>query len=272
MSVPMQPEELIPEGQPPETSRPRRASMNVLGQLTMVFGVAALLATLFTAWTPLGLLPADAAGQIAAWLTGGNSQPGPAFPTPTARPRPLIGIVAGHSGGEDPGAVCPDGLTEVSINLDVATRVKEKLTAAGFDVDLLEEFDDKLEGYQALAVVSIHADSCDFIDDNATGFKVVAALGNDNPEKGSRLAACLSSRYVEVTGLRFHSGSQTADMTTYHAFDEIDPDTAAAIIEIGFMNLDRLILTQQSDLLADGVARGVLCYIYNEDASPAGEN
>jgi N-acetylmuramoyl-L-alanine amidase len=175
--------------------------------------------------------------------------------------------VAGHSGGEDPGAVCNDGLTEVSLNLDVATRVKEKLTAAGFDVDLLEEYDDRLTNYDALALVSIHADTCAFIDDNASGFKVAAALGNDNPEKGSRLAACLSSRYGETTGLRFHAGSVSSHMTSYHAFDEIDPNTAAAIMEIGFMNLDRQILTQQPDLLAEGIAQGVLCYIYNEDAS-----
>lgn len=267
MSVPMQPSE-------PQTEAPRarRASMNVLGQLAMVFGVAALLATLFTAWTPLGLVPTNLAQQIADFLRGDAAAEGAGFPTPTPRPRPLIGIVAGHSGGVDPGAVCPDGLTEVSVNLDVATRVKEKLTAAGFDVDLLEEFDDRLENYQALALISIHADTCQFIDDNATGFKVAAALGNDNPEKSSRLAACLSSRYAQVTGLRFHSGSVSAHMSSYHAFDEINTETTAAIIEVGFMNLDVQVLTQQPDLLAEGIAQGVLCYIYNEDASPAGEN
>ena len=255
-----------------EARRGRRASMNVLGQLSMVFGVAALLATLFTAWTPLGLMPTNLAEQIGEFFRGGAAEEGALFPTPTPRPRPLIGIVAGHSGGEDPGAVCPDGLTEVTINLEVATRVKEKLAAAGFDVDLLEEFDDRLENYAALAVVSIHADTCQFIDDNATGFKVTAALGNDNPEKGSRLLACLSSRYAQITGLRFHAGSVSAHMTSYHAFDEIDPSTTAAIMEIGFMNLDRLILTQQPDLLAEGIAQGVLCYIYNEDASPTQGN
>jgi N-acetylmuramoyl-L-alanine amidase len=267
MAVQMQAEDLQQEA-----PRPRRASMNVLGQLSMVFGVAALLATLFTAWTPLGLMPTDLAGQIGQFFQGGAAEPGTQFPTPTPRPRPLIGIVAGHSGWEDPGAVCPDGLTEVSVNLDVATRVKEKLAAAGFDVDLLDEFDGRLEGYRALALVSIHADSCQFIDDNATGFKVAGALANLNPEKSSRLAACLSSRYAQVTGLRFHPGSVSAHMTSYHAFDEIDLDTTAAIIETGFMNLDRTMLTQQPDLLAEGIAQGVLCYIYNEDASSTGNN
>lgn len=267
MSEPMQPDLPIPEA-----PRARRASMNVLGQITMVFSVGALLATLFTAWTPLGLMPTNLAAQVAEWLRGDANAQGPTFPTPTPRPRPHIGIIAGHSGGGDPGAVCPDGLNEATVNLDVATRVKEKLTAAGFDVDLLEEFDDRLDGYQALALVSIHADTCQFIDDNATGFKVAASSATDSPEKAGRLAACLSSRYGEVTGLRFQPGSVSAHMTGYHAFEEISADTTAAIMEIGFLNLDRLILTQQPDLLAEGVSQGVLCYIYNEDASPTESN
>jgi len=241
--------------------------MNVLGQITMVFSVGALLATLFTAWTPLGLMPNNLAAQVAEWFRGESNREGAIFPTPTPRPRPRIGIIAGHNGFEDPGAVCPDGLTEATINIEVATRVKEKLTTAGFDVDLLEEFDDRLDGYQALALVSIHADTCQFIDDNATGFKVAASSATDSPEKAGRLAACLSSRYAEVTGLRFHPGSVSSHMTGYHAFEEISADTTAAIMEVGFMNLDRLIMTQQPDLLAEGVSQGLLCYIYNEDAS-----
>ncbi len=252
----------------PEARPSRLASMNVLGQMLRVFVVAAFLATLFTAWTPLGLVPSDLAGQLVEIFWGGG-QAAPNLPQPTPRPRPLIGIVAGHSGGADPGAVCPDGLTEVSINLDVATRVKEKLTAAGFDVDLLEEFDERLDGYQALALVSIHADSCAYIDDNASGFKIAVAP-NIDPSQATRLSACLSNRYSRVTGLRFHAGSVSAHMTGYHVFSRIDLLTSAAIVEVGFMNLDRQILTQQPDLLAEGLAQGVLCYIYNEDASGGG--
>ena len=245
--------------------RARRASMNILRQLYVVFGVGAVLATLFTAWTPLGLIPSGLAQQFTD-LLGSSSSNNSAFPTATARPR--IGIVAGHW-GNDSGAVCNDtGLTEVELNLDVATRVKEKLTAEGFDVDLLQEFDDQLEGYQALALVSIHADTCQFIDNNATGFKLAAALASARPERANRLLACVRSRYEATTGLRDHSGSATAHMSSYHAFNEVHTDTTAVIIEAGFMNLDRQILTQQPDLIAEGIAQGVLCYIYNEDASP----
>jgi len=56
-------------------------------------------------------------------------------------------------------------------------------------------------------------------------------------------------------------------MTSYHAFAEIDPETTAAIIEVGFLNLDRQILTQKADLVAQGIADGILCYLNNEDLS-----
>jgi hypothetical protein len=76
----------------------------------------------------------------------------------------LIGIVVGHwnDATKDPGAVCPDGLTEFQVNQDIATRVEQNLVEQGFDVDLLREFDDRLAGYRALALISIHADSCDY--------------------------------------------------------------------------------------------------------------
>jgi N-acetylmuramoyl-L-alanine amidase len=254
----MQPEEA-------QFSPRRRASMNVVGQITTIFAVGALLATMFTAFTPLGLLPQGITEWAANALRGNNSGAA-AFPTPTPRPRPLIGIVAGHW-GNDSGAVCSDGLTEAEINLDVATRVKEELTAAGFDVDLLEEYDDKLNGYNALVLVSIHADTCEYVDDNATGFKVAPSLASGAPEKAQRLVACISSRYQQLTGLRFHPGSVTAHMSSYHAFNEINSNTTAAIIETGFLNLDRQILTQHPEQIADGISQGILCYIYNQSAT-----
>ncbi len=252
----------------PQARRANRSRMNVLRQLYVVFGVGALLASLFTAWTPLGLFPSGLADDLGALLNGESASSSGSLNTPTPRPRPLIGIVAGHW-GNDSGAVCPDGLTEVEVNLNVATRVKENLIEAGFDVDVLQEFDDALSGYQAIALISIHADTCQFIDENASGFKVAAALVNNSPEKGNRLVSCIRSRFEAATGMRHHAGSATRDMGSYHAFEEIDPDTTAVIIETGFLNLDRQILTTQPDLVAGGISNGILCYIFNEDASGA---
>jgi N-acetylmuramoyl-L-alanine amidase len=232
----------------------------------MVLIVAFVVATLYTAWTPASLIPGNLSQQISEVLavratTTSNS------PTPTLPARHLIGIVVGHwnDATKDPGAVCPDGLTEFQVNQDVATRVKQKLVEKGFEVDLLREFDDRLAGYKALALVSIHADSCDYINDEATGFKVAATLANPYPERSSRLTACLRDRYAEATGMTFHSNTVTDDMSSYHAFDEIDSETNAAIIEIGFLNLDRQMLTKKQNRIAQGITDGILCYVRNED-------
>ena len=244
----------------------------VFYQLQLVFIVAFILATLFTAWTPASLLPGNLSERFAVALAFRATET-VAYPTPTPRPRPLIGIVVGHwdDNTKDPGAVCPDGLTEFEVNQSIATRVEQELVDEGYDVDLLREFDAKLKGYQSLALVSIHADSCEFINDEATGFKVAAALSNQYPERASRLTACIRDRYEKATNLKFHANTITNDMSSYHAFDEIDNNTNAVIIEVGFLNLDRQILTKDQDQVAKGIVDGILCYIRNEDISTSEE-
>ncbi len=233
--------------------------------LTWLLVAAALAATLFTAWTEPGMLPNDIS-QTFSNAINLKGTAAPQFPTPTPRARLLVGIVAGHS-GNDSGAVCPPELgntREVDVNLSVAERVRSNLINAGIDSELLTEFDDRLQGYQANALVSIHADSCQYVNEEATGFKVAPALSNSYPEQSQRLTNCLRARYAETTGMRFHSGSITKDMTEYHAFDEINKITPAVIIEVGFLNLDYKLLTQKPDLLADGVTKGILCFLKNE--------
>jgi N-acetylmuramoyl-L-alanine amidase len=230
--------------------------------------VAVLLATVFVAWTPTSFSAASFSDKLALLLT-----PQPVNnPSAPVLPALRIGIVAGHS-GNDSGAVCVDStgkvtLTEAEVNLQIATLVQKKLVDAGFQVDLLKEFDARLNGYRAVAIVSIHNDSCQYINDQATGFKVAAALNTRDTNRAGRLLACLVDRYQAATGLRFHPGSITPDMTGYHAFSEIDPNTIAAIIETGFLNLDREILTQHTDQVADGVVNGILCFVNNENVEP----
>jgi N-acetylmuramoyl-L-alanine amidase len=191
---------------------------------------------------------------------------------PTERSSLRIGIVAGHSGLNrttgypDPGAICPDGLTELEINMSIAQEAVAMLQQSGFQVDLLEEFDARLEGYRAVAIVSIHADSCLPINDEATGFKVAAALDTQVPDRAQRLVTCLVDRYARATDLRFHHTSITRDMTEYHTFYEIHDQVPAAIIEAGFMFLDREFLTESPEIAARGIVDGLLCYINNEPA------
>lgn len=230
--------------------------------LTKTLIVAALVATLFTAFTP-AFFSTGLRDQMAVLLTPQSD----ILDAPvTPRPKIKIGIVSGHW-GNDSGAVCENGTTEADVNLRIATLVQQKLSALGYDADLLKEFDPRLTGYQAAMLVSIHNDSCDYINDQATGFKVAAAISARDNNLSNRLAACLRDRYQRTTGLPLHD-SVTNDMSFYHAFNEISTGTSAAIIETGFLNLDYQFLTEKTDVVATGVENGILCFINNENIAP----
>lgn len=251
----------------PRIASSKNTSKGTLYYIQVALGVAVLLATTFTAWTDPSLLPGNFGERLPEALIIQTAAAPSVEATPTQRLNPLIALVAGHS-GNDSGAVCPDGLTERSINETVAAYVRQNLVEKGLEVEVLQEFDPKLVGYQATALISIHADSCDYINDQASGYKVSSALANPHPERAARLTACLRNRYGKATGLPLHN-SITTDMTSYHAFSEINPETTAAIIEVGFMNLDRQLLTQNPERVAGGITDGILCYINNEDLSAA---
>jgi N-acetylmuramoyl-L-alanine amidase len=241
---------------------------------------ALTVATLFTWWTPTTFMPTGAVDQLSVALatqsSGISTTPLPTDPPPppteeiTVLPSANnIGIVSGHkgifpeTGVDDPGAVCADGLTEAEINENVATLVVDWLSEHGYTVDLLEEFDPRLQGYSGLAVISIHADSCEYINDVATGFKVASFAESSTPEEDTRLVRCLIDRYADTTGMTFHP-SVTYDMTQYHTFHEVAPGVPGAIIEVGFMYMDREMLTEHADVVALGIARGLLCYLRDE--------
>jgi N-acetylmuramoyl-L-alanine amidase len=193
--------------------------------------------------------------------------PTPVPPTPTDEHpgMPLVGIVAGHW-GNDSGAECPDGVTEQQVNLDIARRVTEKLRAKGVWTDLLQEFDSRLTNYRADVLLSIHADSCEPVDADppASGFKVARSAASAIPTTEDRLVTCLIQEYAQATRMAFHENSITPDMTSYHSFSEVHADTPAAIVETGFLYLDYDIIVKQSDLPAQGIANGILCFLDNQ--------
>jgi N-acetylmuramoyl-L-alanine amidase len=81
------------------------------------------------------------------------------------------------------------------------------------------------------------------------------------PGPEDHLVDCLSRYYAERTGLVFDPFTITYDMKRYHAYYEIDPSTPAAIIEVGFMLEDRDLLTQRPDIVARGIADGLICFV-----------
>ncbi|MDR3578221.1 MAG: N-acetylmuramoyl-L-alanine amidase [Anaerolineaceae bacterium] len=259
----------LPPNPPPSVRRSSVRRFSVFNSIQTVIGVSIMIASLFTLWTPANLFSNQLIEQMLAQLQNNPQQAGRIFPTPTNSLNPRIGIVSGHW-GNDSGFVCKDGTTEQQVNLRIATLVKQNLQNAGYQVDLMQEFDKQLNQYQAQALVSIHNDTCDYINGDATGFKIAAARSNANSIKSAHLIACLAQRYGSATGLHYHPNSTTKDMTTYHTFDEISSDTTAAVIEAGYLNLDRQMLTQKTDVVAKGISDGILCFVRNEQI-PQGE-
>lgn len=173
-----------------------------------------------------------------------------------------VGLLAGHW-QSDSGAVCPDGLQEVDVNLAVARRVEALLRAEGYQAEVLPEYAPKLVGFRARAFVAIHADSC--LGD-LSGFKVAHHADADPLGPGARLAAILSREYARVTGLSPHPNTITDDMRLYHALRKIAPDTPGVIIECGFLSGDRDLLTRDQDRVAGGIAAGVVAFLEAEEA------
>lgn len=235
--------------------------------LSTVILAGIITATLFSLWMPANFIPGGLDQKLADAVAVDNLAEQTAIAEgvlPANFPTRRIGIVVGHR-GHDSGAVCANGLTELEINSNVATYVQQKLIDLGYEVDLLDEFDARLANYEAGLLLSIHSDSCDYINDSATGFKVAAAFSQKMDKSSTRLVACVADRYAKLTGLRYHYQSVTTDMTQYHVFDEISPYTTAGIIELGFMNLDQEILTTRPELLADGIVQGIQCYMNNKE-------
>jgi len=177
-------------------------------------------------------------------------------------PTPSVGLIAGHW-QSDSGAVCPgDELREVDLNLAIARRVERLLRQEGYRVEVLPEYTQRLEGYRADALVSIHADSCVQL----SGYKVARAADSPDPRRDDRLVDALASSYAVATGLDVHDETITEDMTRYHAFRRISPETPAALIECGFMGGDRSLLTQEQHRVAAGIANGILAFVESSEA------
>lgn len=248
-------------------TRARRRTVGVIGglvrSLLVTLVAAGLMATIFTWYTPSGLISSEVRqGLSVAIATSAVSAAQPtAMPTPNWLRR--IGVVAGHRGPEnDPGAVCPDGLTEAEINFNVAQLVVRNLRSRGYTVDLLDEFDLRLDGYQAAALVSIHANTCqEWPGEVVSGYLIAAAAARVTARGNDQLLVeCVARHYGSASGLPRREGV-TVDMTDYHTFREIHSLTPAAILELGFMLADRDVLTNQPDSLARGITDGILCFM-----------
>lgn len=236
-------------------------------------------------------------GVLSGWsgsLAIGSTQPGTGAPTPATAPPPpaaplpplptgplsaRVGLQVGHWRSED----LPDELAilrdqrgasaggrhEVDVNLDVAQRVAEILSAYGVTVDILPAT--VPPGYRADAFVAVHCDANN--NPGMAGYKLTRYQDSAVPARADELVATVGASYAAVTGLP-PDNHVTRAMLWYYAFNSqdfrhaIDPRTPATIVELGFLTnpSDRSLLTEQTDRVARGLAEGLLRFL----AAPPG--
>lgn len=225
--------------------------------------VAVLMATLLTLWMPSVFTEETIDKQYLSEMTSTQTAEfiieDLQVNLPPEFPGNRIGILIGHK-GQDNGEVCENGLTELEVNSNVATYLQEALIGMGFEAELLDETDPRLVGYQAKLLIALHCNSCEYINDNATGFKFAIAPTDVRTIDREDLTRCLSENYANRTGLKYHYQTTTTEVRNYPAFDQLDPLTAAMIFELGYLNIDQGILVNQPQLLAEGIASGLQCY------------
>lgn len=204
-----------------------------------------------------------------------SATPAPPTETPVPQP-PRVGIQVGHWQTED----LPDdlakfrtstgafvnGITESDVNLPVAEQVKALLEAEGITVDLLPAT--VPVAYKADAFISIHADGS--TSTSSRGFKMATPWRAS--EASLLLLDSLVSEYAAGTDMPQDSAI-TANMRGYYAFswrrhrNAIAPTTPAVIVEMGFLtnSTDRAFMLNQSDVIAQSIANGLLRYLEVRD-------
>ena len=246
------------------TSTARQTGLQMVRTIVLSLLAAVLVSTIFSLWTRPTFLPDTfraELNQVQATQQLVNIQPTP-LPTDVREIR--IGIVAGHSGkpqdetfDEDPGAVCPDGLTELSINTGVARAVVAALQRDNYEVDLLEEFDPRLRNYRADVLVSIHTNDCSNYGPAGTGYNGLCGFAGDDSRRRRTPARLLDPpvRRDDRPAAPFRDHRRHDVLS--HVRGSLGRH-AGRDHQLGFMLSDRRILTEQQDLLAQGVATASL--------------
>jgi hypothetical protein len=198
-------------------------------------------------------------------------------PTPTA---PHVGVQVGHWRLKD----LPDelanirgdsgtyyrGYDEWEVNIEIAQRLQRRLEAAGVVVDLLPAT--VPAAYQADAFVAIHCDGVNGASaERRRGWK--AATPFRSSPAAEALLEAVEASYGRVTGMPQDTRGASFEMRAYYAFaayryqHTIAPTTPAIIVEAGFVTHpeDRALLFDNPDLVAQGIAEGLLAYLASRD-------
>lgn len=192
---------------------------------------------------------------------------------------PIIVIDAGH-GGFDGGAVAPDGTNEKDLNLEIALKLEDIMTACGFDVVMVRTNDtstdssgesirskkvsdmknrlDLMNKYANSVFISIHLNKFETTSPN--GAQVFYAPSADGSQKlAERIQASIAKMVQPENNRVIKSGTKD----TYLLYNAKVP---AVIVECGFLSnagdLANLKTDDYQKRLAFAIASGFLNYYY----------
>lgn len=177
---------------------------------------------------------------------------------------PRVAIDAGH-GGEDDGCH-RDGVSESTVNLELAVRLDGKLRELGFETVMIREEDDtlltleervtKAESARADIYVSIHQNAYEGNGDDAAG---IETWYRKDSADSRRLAQLMHKGAVEKSGAIDREVRETDEL-----YVVIEAPMPSCLIETAFLSNDgeraAIVTPEYQDKLAEGMAQGIYYY------------
>ncbi len=175
----------------------------------------------------------------------------------------IIVLDPGH-GGKDPGT-SKNGAIEKEIVLKVATKVKEKLEAAGAKVYMTRSGDtyptlqdrvDYAANKYAEIFVSIHVNSAS--SESASGTETYYSISGENQQEDHRLASAINSQIVKNANM-VDRGVRKEDY-----FVVRNLTLPSVLVELGFVtnasDREKLTSSKYIDIFADSIYTGIVQY------------
>jgi len=201
-------------------------------------------------------IPYHASGRDTGWIHGGY-----AHTVAYGVDGPMTGyeilVDPGH-GGDDSGATS-EGVEEADVNLDISTKLKDKLVADGADVVMtrstdetvsLSERTDAANEYDVDRFVSVHANSCG--DCGASGTETYYHDSLDSTSTAADMAENVQTHVLQEAG----TDDRGVKQDNFHVLRE--SDMPANVVETAFIDDDGNREKLTSDSGQHDFARGIL--------------
>lgn len=172
----------------------------------------------------------------------------------------------GH-GGNEPGAIGPTGLREADVNLAVCRLVKDKLTAAGYEVVMTREGDETVSLKQR-AVIANKAEVDAFLSVHCNAVTDRSIRGIETWHHGTvlgrRLAGCIQKAMMEAFPDHVDRGANDdrrlcrGGLYVLRATEKL-----AALVEMEFISNPEMEALMKTDEYREKVARALVAGLQN---------